>query len=67
MKNVITVTFDHYSLFQQRYARIIRRCIETALEAEHITAPCEINVLITDEAFPQSLKEQFKEKDIVVM
>ena len=32
MKNVITVTFDHYSLFQQRYARIIRRCIETALE-----------------------------------
>ena len=29
--------------------------------------PEDINVLITDDAFPQSLKEQFKEKDIVVM
>ena len=29
--------------------------------------PEDINVLITDEAFPQSLKEQFKAKDIVVM
>ena len=29
--------------------------------------PEDINVLITDDSFPLSLKEQFKEKDIVVM
>lgn len=29
--------------------------------------PEDINVLITDEAFPDALKEQFKEKNIVVM
>lgn len=27
----------------------------------------DINVLITDEGFPESLKEQFKAMDIVVM
>ena len=63
MKNVITVTFDHYSLFQQRYARIIRRCIETALEAEHITAPCEINVLITDDEGIQGVNKATRNLD----
>lgn len=29
--------------------------------------PNDINVLITDENFPESLKEQFKAMDIVVM
>ena len=63
MKNVITVTFDHYSLFQQRYARIIRRCIETALEAEHISAPCEINVLITDDEGIQGVNKATRNLD----
>ena len=63
MKNVITVTFDHYSLFQQRYARIIRRCIETALEAEHITAPCEIDVLITDDEGIQGVNKATRNLD----
>ena len=63
MKNVITVTFDHYSLFQQRYARIIRRCIETALKAEHITASCEINVLITDDEGIQGVNKATRNLD----
>ena len=29
--------------------------------------PTDINVLITDDSFPESLKEQFKAMDIVVM
>ena len=29
--------------------------------------PEDINVLITDDEFPEELKKQFKEKDIVVI
>lgn len=45
----ITITFDHFSLGQQRYASIIRRCIRETLAAEKIEVPCEINVLITND------------------
>ena len=31
------------------YEALLRTCITTALEAEHVTLPCEINVLITDD------------------
>ena len=30
------------------YEEFLRRCITKALELEHVTLPCEINVLITD-------------------
>ncbi len=31
------------------YEALLRTCITTALEAEQVTLPCEINVLITDD------------------
>ena len=50
MKNLkINLTFDCFTLKQPIVSSIITKCIETTLAAEGITAPCEINVLVTND------------------
>lgn len=51
MKNTkINITFDCFSLQQFAVSRIIRKCIDAALHSEGVTVPCEINVLVTNDA-----------------
>ncbi len=45
----INLTFDCFTLRQPAVASVIRRCVEATLQAEGITVPCEINVLVTDD------------------
>ena len=47
------------------FSPIARLCEQQGVE--YIVRPTDINVLITDDSFPESLKEQFKAMDIVVM
>ncbi len=49
MKNKIKIQFSRFSLRRLSVATIIKKCIEATLHAEHITAGCEINVLVTDD------------------
>ena len=50
MKNLkINLTFDCFTLKQPIVSSIITKCIETTLAAESVTAPCEINVLVTND------------------
>ena len=49
-QNKINLTFQCFSLQRFAVIAIIRKCIETALQEENITVPCEINVLVTDDA-----------------
>ena len=50
MKNVkINITFDCFTVQQFAVASIIRKCIEATLNAEKISVPCEINVLVTND------------------
>ncbi len=50
MKNIkINMTFDCFTLRRPIIARIITKCVEETLKAENITAPMEINVLVTDD------------------
>ena len=48
--NRILIRFDRYSPRNQRLRRHLRRCIDAALRMEGVTARCEINVLVTDDA-----------------
>ena len=48
--NKINMTFDCITLQRPLISAIIKRCIETTLVAEGITAPCEINVFVTNDA-----------------
>lgn len=45
----INITYDKPSVLNVPVTRNIRCCVEATLEAEKITAPCEINILITDD------------------
>ena len=50
MKNTkVNITFDIFSLRQGFAADIIKKCIYATLEAEGISVPCEINVLVTND------------------
>ena len=49
MKNKINISYQCFSLKAPFMAGHIRKCIAATLAAEKITAPCEINVMITDD------------------
>ena len=49
MSHKINLTFDIFTIQQPLVASIIKKCINAALEAEGVTADCEINVLVTNE------------------
>lgn len=48
-KTRINISFACFSLKQQFVSRFIRKSIQAVLDAEGITVPCEINVLVTDD------------------
>ena len=45
----INMTFDCLTWRQPVVSTIIKKCINATLEAEKVTAPCEINVLVTND------------------
>lgn len=49
MKHKINITFDCFTLKRPIISAIIIRCIQAALDAEKVTAACEINVLVTND------------------
>lgn len=48
MNHKINIQFDIFTPRQLIVTNVIRRCIEAVLDAEGITADCEINVLVTN-------------------
>lgn len=48
-KYKINITFHCFTPQCISVTKIIRRCIEATLDAEGVSTPCEINVLITDD------------------
>ena len=50
MKHKINMVFEELSLRRFTIGSIIKKCIHETLAAERISVPCEINVLVTDDA-----------------
>ena len=46
----LNITYDNPSVLNVPVTRNIRRCVEATLKEEGITAPVEINILITDDS-----------------
>ena len=63
MKHKINIVFEQLSLQRFTVPAIIRKCINATLDAERISAPCEINVLITDDAGIQIVNRETRELD----
>ena len=51
----INITFDFFCLKRLAVSSIITQCIEATLGAEGVCAPCEINVLVTNDQGIQSI------------
>ena len=49
MSHKINLTFDIFTLQRPIVTGIIKKCIQATLDAEGITADCEINVLVTND------------------
>ena len=49
MSHKINLTFDIFTIQQPLVASIIKKCIQATLDAEGVTADCEINVLVTND------------------
>ena len=45
----MNLNFDHLTLRKNSVTTVIYQCIEATLDAEGISAPCEINVLVTND------------------
>ena len=63
MKHRINIVFEHLSLQTFVIKSIIRKCIHATLDAERISVPCEINVLITDDAGIQVVNRESRNLD----
>jgi len=48
-KMKININYEKISVLNVPVTRNIRQCVEATLNAEGITAPCEINILVTDD------------------
>lgn len=63
MNRKINIVFDHFSLQKYSVIRIVRKCIEAALDCENIAVPCEINVLITTDQGIQGINRTCRSID----
>ena len=63
MKHNINLVFEQLSLQRFVIGNIIRKCIRETLKAEHIDVPCEINVLVTDDAGIQIINQESRNLD----
>ena len=63
MKHKINLVFEHLSLQKFVIRQNIRKCIQETLNAEGISARCEINVLVTDDAGIQIINRESRNLD----
>ena len=63
MKHKIKIVFEQLSLQTVVVKSIIKTCINATLDAERISVPCEINVLITDDAGIQLVNRESRNLD----
>ncbi len=63
MRHTINLVFEQLSLQKFTIGSIIRKCIKETLRAEGIDIPCEINVLVTDDAGIQIINRESRNLD----
>ena len=63
MKHKINMVFEELSLRRFTIGAIIRKCISETLKAERINVPCEINVLVTNDAGIHIINKESRDID----
>lgn len=63
MNHKINLVFEQLSLQKFTISGIIRKCIQKTLQVEGVTARCEINVLVTDDAGIHTINRESRQID----
>ena len=63
MKHQIIVRYSNRADRSLPLTLDLRKCIAAALEAEHVNVPCEINVLVTDDAGIRAINRAMRNID----
>ena len=63
MKHKINLVFEAISLERLTIPGHIRKCIQATLDAEGVHVPCEINVLVTDDAGIHVINKESRDID----
>ncbi len=64
MSNIkINLAFSEFTLYQYMISGIIKKCIRQTLSMEGVTAPCEINVLVTDDVNIRAINKNTRQID----
>ena len=63
MRHRINLVFEELSLRRFTIGSIIKTCVNAALTAERINVPCEINILVTDDAGIQTVNRESRNID----
>lgn len=63
MKTKINLTFSAVTLQKPLVASVIKKCILETLQAEGVTVPCEINVLVTNDPGIQAINKASRNID----
>ena len=63
MRHKINLVFEELSLRRFTIGSIIKKCVNAALDAERIGVPCEINILVTDDAGIQTVNRESRNID----
>lgn len=61
--NRINIQYDHPTWRRIAASSVIRQCIDAVLKAEHVPVPCEINVLITNDAGIRQINQATRQID----
>ena len=59
----INITYDIFTLKQPFVTAIIKKCIETTLAAEGVSAACEINVMVTNDSGIRAVNKASRDID----
>ncbi len=63
MQHRISLRFEGSAVRRAGLGRHLRHCITAALDAEGVTVPCEINVLLTDDAAIRAINRRTRGVD----
>ena len=63
MRHKINMVFEELSLRKFTFSSIIKKCIQETLKAEKVNVPCEINVLVTNDAGIHIINKESRDID----
>lgn len=59
----INISFEFFTMQRMLISSLIKKCVLKTLEEESVVVPCEINVLVTDDAMIRSINRESRNID----